>query len=307
MRRILLILLVAYITGCNTKETFVVKGDLAGCLSSYQEGSVISDISLKNIDGSDFTEKHRLSLEPDGKYMIKGRVPEPVALILEVGVTVPGGNGTTRLRFIAESGTISLDFGSNPYGTSLNEIVFKEIDNIKSHNDSETILRLIEGSSSLTKSILQDTEKGLRSRLALEQNVEKTSPGKMYTDFKGTYGDSVIRLSDYVCKGKYVIVDFWASWCGPCREKIPELIALYNSYINKGVEVVGISVRDKPENTLKMIERLGIPYPQIFDTSGEGAKAYGISTIPEIIIISPEGTILVRGNDIDIEYYLRGI
>lgn len=56
-----------------------------------------------------------------------------------------------------------------------------------------------------------------------------------------------------------------------------------------------------------MIERLGIPYPQIFDTSGEGAKAYGISTIPEIIIISPEGKILVRGNDIDIESYLRDI
>ena len=100
-------------------------------------------------------------------------------------------------------------------------------------------------------------------------------------------------------------MDFWASWCGPCREKIPELIALHNSYRNEGVEVVGVSVSDKPENTLKMIERLGIPYPQIFDTSGEGAKTYGISTIPEIIIISPEGKILVRGNDI--EYYLRGI
>lgn len=148
-----------------------MKGDLAGCLSSYQEGSAISDISLKHIDGSDFIEKHRLSLEPDGKYMIKGRVPEPVARILEVGVTVPGGNGTTRLRFIAESGTISLDFGSNPYGTYLNEIVFREIDNIKSHNDSETILRLIEESSSLTKSI----------RLALEQNVEKTSPAGSQT------------------------------------------------------------------------------------------------------------------------------
>lgn len=83
------------------------------------------------------------------------------------------------------------------------------------------------------------------------------------------------------------------------------MIALHNSYRNEGVEVVGVSVSDKPENTLKMIERLGIPYPQIFDTSGEGAKTYGISTIPEIIIISPEGKILVRGNDI--EYYLRGI
>ena len=242
-------------------------------LSSYQDGSVISDISLKNIDGPDFTEIYRLFLDPDGKYIIKGQVPEPVALILEIGVTVPGGNGTTRLPFIAESGTISLNFGSNPCGTSLNDIVFKEIDDIKSHNDSETILRLIEESSSLTKSILQDTEKGLRSRLALEQNAEKTSPGKMYADFTGTIGDCVIRLSDYVCKGKYVIVDFWASWCGPCREKIPELIMLYNSYRNKGVEVVGVSVSDKPEN----------------------------------IIISPEGKILVKGNDIDVESSLRDI
>ncbi|MBQ7463127.1 MAG: TlpA family protein disulfide reductase, partial [Bacteroidaceae bacterium] len=95
--------------------------------------------------------------------------------------------------------------------------------------------------------------------------------------------------------GKYVLVDFWASWCGPCRAEIPNLITAYNKYKDKGFTVLGVAVNDKPEATLKAIKDDGIPYPQILNSQQIAASAYGIISIPEIILFAPDGTILARG------------
>ena len=298
MKHILFIILSAACISCiNSRKPFTLHGDLSECLSAYEEGSEISGINLKHMDGTEYAEEYTAKLESDGKYMIEGTVSEPAAMILEITIDVPGGKGTSRLCFIAEPGDIDLNAGSRPSGTELNESVFEEIDQIISQNDTKTILRLIEESSPLAQAILHDTSVQLKAKAEKEDHYAKTSPGQMYTDFKGTYKGEEVMLSEYIGKGKYVILDFWASWCGPCREKIPELIELYGKHKDNGLEIIGIAVSDKPENTLKMIDRMDIPYPQIFDTDGTAAKEYGISTIPEIILISPEGRILARGNE----------
>ena len=104
-----------------------------------------------------------------------------------------------------------------------------------------------------------------------------------------------IRFSDYVGNGKYVLVDFWASWCGPCRREIPNLISAYNQYKDKGLMVLGVAAWDKPEDTLKAIEEDKIPYPQILNSQEIATDLYGISGIPEIILFAPDGIILARG------------
>ena len=123
----------------------------------------------------------------------------------------------------------------------------------------------------------------------------KTDTGYRFTDFAVEYDGKTTRLSDYVGRGQYVLVDFWASWCGPCRAEIPNLIAAYNKYKDNGLVVLGVASWDKPEATLKAIAEDRIPYPQIINSQKIATDIYGISGIPEIILFGPDGTILARG------------
>ncbi len=123
----------------------------------------------------------------------------------------------------------------------------------------------------------------------------KTAPGKMFVDFEAEYAGKTTKLSDYVGKGKYVLVDFWASWCGPCKREIPNLIKVYEKYKGDKFEVLGVATWDKPDATIQAIEMLGITYPQMLNAQKAGSDAYGILGIPEIILFAPDGTIVERG------------
>ena len=125
------------------------------------------------------------------------------------------------------------------------------------------------------------------AKKAEEQAAEalaKTSEGAMFVDFSAEYDGKTQKLSDFVGKGKYVLVDFWASWCGPCRREIPNLIDVYNKYKGSKFEVIGVATWDEPDDTKKAIAELQIPYPQIMNAQEAGSAAYGIRGIPEIIL-----------------------
>ena len=128
---------------------------------------------------------------------------------------------------------------------------------------------------------------------ALSQK-ERTSPGKKYIDFEITYDGKTSKLSDYVKPGKYTIVDFWASWCGPCMRQAVVLKEIYAEYKDKGLEIVGVAVWDEPQNTLEAIKTKELPWHNILNAQTIPTDLYGISGIPCIIIIGPDGTILPR-------------
>lgn len=126
--------------------------------------------------------------------------------------------------------------------------------------------------------------------------LSHTMEGQMFADFTVEQPDGKeVSLSDYVGKGKYVLVDFWASWCNPCRKAMPAIKALYNEYHPKGLEVLGVLVWDEVEASLKAIEEEKAPWPQILNTQKVASDIYAISGIPHLIFFGPDGTILKRG------------
>ena len=135
----------------------------------------------------------------------------------------------------------------------------------------------------------------VQEKLTTIENMEKTAEGKPYTDIKGKDVEgNAVALSDFVGKGNYVLVDFWASWCGPCKGEIPNLAKLHNAYKDKGLTVVGVFVWDKEENFAKAVKDEGITWAQIFDTEEQATQLYGIEGIPQIMLISPDGKIVKR-------------
>ena len=126
-----------------------------------------------------------------------------------------------------------------------------------------------------------------------------TAVGQMYTDFEVTYDGKTQRLSDYVGKGKYVLVDYWASWCGPCLRQIPVLKDLLAEFGDKGLEVLGVAVWDEPAATEEAIKSHGITWPCIINAQSIPTDAYGINAIPCIILYGPDGKILSRDKQSD--------
>ncbi len=130
-----------------------------------------------------------------------------------------------------------------------------------------------------------------------DKEAAKTTAAKStFADFEGQdSAGRTVKLSDYVGRGKYVLVDFWASWCGPCRKETPVIAQAYEKYKDKGLEVLGIFVADKPENLGKAVKELNITWPQMIDTNNAAGKLYGVRGIPHIVLFGPDGKIVARG------------
>lgn len=179
--------------------------------------------------------------------------------------------------------------------------------------DKETIVGAIE--LMFLQGVMDDTElvslyeqggepvkqfKPLAQLVEASANKAKTSVGAMYLDLEGVNPkdeSQTMKLSDFAGKDKYVLLDFWASWCGPCRAAMPEIKRLNDTYGNKGLEVLGLVMSDKLEDHLASAEALGVTWTQIFDSKNEFGNIYGIEGIPTLILLDKDGTILVRTHD----------
>ena len=138
-------------------------------------------------------------------------------------------------------------------------------------------------------------EESITKMVARLRRVEATQAGAQFVDFEGVDdANKAVRLSDYVGKGHYVLVDFWASWCGPCRREIGHLKKVRDAYTDKGLVILGTVVWDEMEDHLKAMKELEITWPQIFNKTTEATELYGIAGIPQIILFDPAGKIVAR-------------
>jgi len=164
----------------------------------------------------------------------------------------------------------------------------------------QTLLGMEDVTVAKAEALLQQAGDRLRAEESITKMVERlrrveaTQAGAQFVDFEGVDdANKAVRLSDYVGKGHYVLVDFWASWCGPCRREIAHLKKVRDAYTDKGLVILGTVVWDEMEDHLKAMKELEITWPQIFNKT-EATELYGIAGIPQIILFDPAGKIVAR-------------
>lgn len=135
--------------------------------------------------------------------------------------------------------------------------------------------------------------KRIKDKLAIE---EKLAVGKVAPNF--TQNDSTGKtISLASLKGRYVLIDFWASWCGPCRRENPNLVKTYQKHSGKGFEILGVSLDNKKEPWLKAIKQDNLTWQHVSDLKGwqnAVSSDYGINSIPANLLLDPEGRIIAK-------------
>ena len=133
---------------------------------------------------------------------------------------------------------------------------------------------------------------------ATEQEAKDAFIGQQFTDFEmaDTLG-TMHKLSEYVGNGHWLFVDFWASWCGPCHREMPHVVAAYEQYHTKGLEIVSVSLDGQKEPWVKAIATMNMPWVHLSDLKGWESlvtKVYKINAIPDNLLIDPQGKIVAR-------------
>ena len=321
---ITMILALVAMAGLAQTKNYTIQGNLSEVAKAMaKQGVSFDSVTIANTATNEVISRQAIQ---DGVFTIKGIIEKPLYALLCIwsSAEVNGDRKSkkSRIPIIIEAGEIMFD-GNRQIplvsGTLLNDMLSEVISKRNTPDFTETLrglviqhmddvaaipLLLMLDDNMMEPKVLLSLINQSCAEVQNHPNVIKVKEkaeaalsqeeGEMFKDFAVEYNGKTTRLSDYVGRGQYVLADFWASWCGPCRQQIPDLIGLYQRHKEKGLKVLGIAFRDKPEETEQAIRDLGIPYPQIINAQNIPATLYGIDALPHTILFAPDGTIIVR-------------
>jgi peroxiredoxin len=289
--------------------TIQFKGKSSNSVKLYLEPLEIkfssTSSSLKNfkISGSPVNDDYQLLLEE-----LRPMLERYEAMMRRWRVTPDKMDTAFRRSFSAEQNAVELgnrkikkEFASKHLDSYVGLVADLESGSIDFYNNFEAAVKEFKKFSPRIRET--DMAKGLQEQI---DGVLKTKIGLSAMDFtqKNTKGKPV-RLSDF--KGKYVLLDFWASWCGPCRKETPALVKAYNKYQEKGFTILSVSLDKSTEKTawLQAIEKDGMVWNNVSDLNfwrNEAAVLYGIKSVPANFLIDPSGKIVakdLRGEEVE--------
>ncbi len=257
----------------------------------------------------------------NGRFSFTGDVKEPCFVYV--------GREKTRVSLILEPGSVTADIDERTTdGTPMNDAYNAFHKRFYAYKRDQRA-----GKAALTDSIVKANPDNLLGAVALEdlahvdtsafltlyrqtvtdrvrdfylvrkafESIElqnRTAVGQPFTDYTVVGGNpdgTDVKLSDYVGKGKYILLDHWASWCGPCKAEMPYIKKTWEAFAGDRFDVVSVAVSDKRDDTVAALARLDMPWHQIFDAQKIPGQLYGINAIPHLILFAPDGTILKRG------------
>lgn len=294
----------AALTGCADKTAFDVKMPVSADLKG-------KELVLVNAMSGDTIAT---TTAADSVATFKGKIEKPA-----LAVALAGGMPLGQL--VVEPGSITINAEGIATGTPDNDAfaAFNKEAEANQENVDKLALKFMEANpanpysmalfnsfSYLAPVSLIDTLAALNPDLASNPNLaalrteaqtrENTGVGAKYVNVELTQPDGKqMSLAELMAGKKLTIVDFWASWCPPCRAEIPGLVKLYNEYKDKGLQVVGIDVWEREEGKgEEAVKNLSINYPVMYGGDRETTSLYGIMAIPVILVIDSEGTIIAR-------------
>ena len=283
--------------------------EIPRCLSTHTEFWFGNDYVNFISDGSTIT------IDPEARAVVSSDKKGPHSLFMEFGNR--WNDYQTRMAAFGSDREASEKYRDENLGALLDytkEVARNNLDNINGLQalemlyfssmgqgvelNPEEMFSLVNGLSDEMKSA-PISSMMFTELYDIYNGLVNTVEGKPFVDFTVVQDPanpetSTVSLSDYVGRGKYVLVDFWASWCGPCKEEMPNLKNVYDTYHGDSFDMLSIAVMDNVESTVKAAKELGIVWDQIINAQQIPGKAYGFDAIPLIILFGPDGTILKR-------------
>lgn len=268
------------------------------------------------------------SVITDGRAVFVNEENDSVRFPLFATVMI---DGRIRAYYILEPGTAVLtDSMSVPSGTPTNDRfagMLTKLDSIENLDDMDKYAEFAEKCYNENKdnvlsqyfgvewlkyadpqkvdSFLNESPAGFRdlNRVkhyeAFARHRAQTAPGMKFTDFNGeTVDGKTVSLSEYIAPGRYTLIDFWASWCPYCIKELPDLKSLYADFNEKGLDIIGVAVRDKTADTDAMAKKHELPWKIVYNTQKVPYDIYGFSGIPHHILLDPDGVIISRGENV---------